>query len=178
MRNIEVVVDASGSADLNEIEKHLANMQMDPSLEKDNIQVSFLSFGLQLSKNLRDLKLPLDNEDTKKFFLGGDNFSRVINEKLQSKPDALVFISDYMDLPIDGKLVNPVNTKIMFVCTQRDPQVEQFFLADVKDLPNVKSSNTDKYTSVNTLFNDLLINDRISKLRFSNSKDSDSKLKP
>jgi hypothetical protein len=179
MRNIEVVVDASGSADLNEIEKHLVNMKMDPNLENDNIQVSFYSGGEKLSKKLNELEIPLTDEDKNKLSGGGDNFSLVIHEKLGSKPDVLIFIGDYMDQAIDRKFVNPVDTKLVFVCTQKDPHVEQFYLAALKDLPNVKSSNTDKYTSLDNLFKpDLSINEKISKLRFGNNKDSDSKLKP
>lgn len=179
MRNIEVVIDASGSADLNAIEKHLINMKMDPNLENDNIHVSFYSFGERLSKNLNELEIPLSEAEQKNFYMGGDNFNQIIYEKLKNKPDALVFISDYMDLPMDKKFVNPLDTKIMFVCTQKDPQVEQFFLADLKDLPNIKSSHTDKYTTLNTLFtNDLSIEDKLSKLRLVTNKESNSKLKP
>lgn len=178
MKNIEVVIDASGSADLNAIEKHLINMKMDPNLESDNIQVSFYCGGEKLNKNLNELDIPLTDEDKNKLSGGGDNFSRVIHEKLNSKPDALVFISDYMDQAMDKKIINPQDAKIMFVCTQRDPHVEQFFLAELKDLPNIKSSNTDKYTTLNTLFtNDLSIEDKLSKLRLV-TQVSEPKLKP
>ena len=179
MRNIEVVVDATGSADLQEIEKHLVNMKMDPNLENDNIHVSFFSGGQQLSKPLNELEIPLSNEDRKNLYMGGDNFSLVIHEMLGSKPDILVFIGDYMDQAIDRKFVNPVDTKLVFVCTQKDPHVEQFYLAALKDLPNVRSSNTDKYTSLDNLFKpDLSINEKIAKMRnTSNDNESDSKLK-
>jgi hypothetical protein len=179
MRNIEVVIDASGSANLGKIECHLVNMKMDPSLQYDNITVSFFASGQKINKNLNALEIPLTKEDRDKLYGGGDNYNEIIKEKLESKPDVLMFISDYMDRSIEKASLNNTDAKLVFICTQSDKYVEQFFLAAVKDLENVRSSNTDKYTSIDNLFKkDLSINEKISKLRFVTSKDSETKTKP
>lgn len=179
MRNIEIIIDASASANITEVEKYLVTMQMDPSLEKDNIQVSFFSGGEKINKNLNDLEIPLNEEDKNNLFGSGDDYNRIIKEKLKKDPDVLMFISDFMDRAMEKKSLGNSKTNVIFLCTQKDDFVNQFFLAEVKDLPNVKKGYTDKYISLDRILkNDLLINDKISKLRLVTNNETESRPKP
>lgn len=175
MRNIQVVVDTTGSFNLQEIEKQLINMQNDQSLQNDKVKVSFYSNGETLNKDLNSLTLPLSEENSKLFGLGDDNFNQVIKSKLESKPDILMFIGEYMDVSIEKSTISNSDTKFVFVHTGNDQFVEQFFLAEVKDLPNVKSTNTTQYTNLNTFVgSDNALGNKIAQLRVINgSLDSD-----
>lgn len=179
MRNIQVVVDSTGSFNLEQIEKQLINMQNDQSLQNDKVTVSFHSAGERVNKDLNSLVLPLSTEETKALGLGGDDFNQVIKSKLETKPDVLMFIGDYMDVPVSKDSITNSDTKVVFVHTGNDKFVEQFFLAEVKDLPNVQSTTTAQYTNLNTFAgSDNPLGEKIAKLRVINgSVDNETDLK-
>lgn len=179
MRNIQIVIDSTGSSSLKEIEKQLINMQNDQSLQGDKVTVSFYSAGERLNQDLNSLVLPLSEENHKWYGLGGDDFNQVIKSKLESKPDVLMFVGDYMDVPVAKETITNSETKMVFVHTGQDKFVEQFFLAEVKDLPNVQSTNTTQYTNLNTFAgSDNSLGEKIAKLRVINgSAENESDLK-
>jgi len=176
MKNIKVTVDATSSADLNAIEKYLLNMKMDPSLEKDKVHVSFFTSTRVLEKELTAIETPLTFENINGNLRTPSSFNPIIYEALSPDVDALIFIGDFMDEGIKKESIRNPNTKILFVSTQSTP--EPHFIADLKDLPNIRSTTTDKYISLGNLFNnDVSFQDKLDKIRTSTNTNN-SKLTP
>lgn len=176
MKNIKVIVDLIGSANVNEINKHLTNMKNDSTLVNDNVAVFLFTDTTYLQKDLKNLDLPLTPQNV----LGhprriSDKMNGIINEAVGINVDSLVYIGNFMGEEIKKESIRNPNTNIVFVCTEKEPNVK--FIEDLKNLPNIKVSTTSQYISLNTLFNNLSIEDKLAKVR-STSNGNDSKLKP
>ncbi len=177
MKNIEIVIDASASAIMHATEKYLINLQFDPSLENDNINVSYYSSGEKLRAKLHEIDLSSDEK--RKFFMSGDNYSEIIKSKFESNPDMVIFISDCMENPLSKNSITNDKTILLVVSTQELRDAENY-IKQVKDLPNIKTTTSSKYLSPYSLmsaYNNF--RDKLDKLRgLSNNENLENKLKP
>lgn len=162
MKNIEILVDATGSCDLKSIEQQLIKMQNEFKNTDNQANVSFYSFGEVIHQDLQSLELPLSEDNKNKIFGGGTDFNQAIKEKLKNNPDVLVFIGDCIEESIHKYSIEMIDKTNIVVIQSKyqtfshtpdlDPQVLKNFVSEIADLPFVKTTNVELYTSLENLF--------------------------
>jgi hypothetical protein len=188
MKNIEIIVDVTGSCNIKEIESQLQKIKDELKGKAINTNVSFCTDEYFLNKNLQDknlqnLDLPLKNEDINNFVGGCDDFTKTVKSKLVNNPDAIIFIGDLGHAPLaKNTFENNLDTQLVIIQTSYSNIINKnyaiSFIQDIKNTIKTHISDVETYKSLDDILK-YSIQDKIGKLRNSaQNQDNNSETKP
>jgi hypothetical protein len=182
MKNIEIIVDVTGSCNVKEIESQLKKMQDELKDKTINANVSLWDDKELLSSDLQKLEIPF-NKDMQRFMGGGNDFTRAVKSKLVNTPDTVVFIGDLCHSPLEENTFrDSPDTQLVVIQTSYEKKIKKDyalgFVKDIKDKVKTHISDVETYKSLDDILR-YSIQDKIGQLRNSaNNLNNNSEPKP